>query len=210
MSRIIREWGGRPLTFSPGTEFRYSNTNYVIAGAIVEKLSGVSFFRFLQNRIFQPLGMRSAFDYTTDKLPATDASGYFTYGIGPLRPATREAGAWLFGAGNLAMTAADLAVWDQSLISRSLLSEASYREQQKETLVTGGAGTQVGSRRQPRTGAEAPHRVSPWRRLGFLLGQLRVSGGSRGRGGAREWRVQSGLGPRELHHPRGVRSDIAT
>ena len=142
--RIIREWGGRPLTFSPGTEFRYSNTNYVIAGAIVEKVSGVSFFRFLQNRIFQPLGMRSAFDYTADRLPATDVSGYFTYGIGPLRPAIREAGAWLFGAGNLAMTAADLAVWDQSLISRSLLREASYREQQTETLLTGGAGTQVG------------------------------------------------------------------
>ena len=33
--RIIREWGGRPLTFSPGAEFRYSNTNYVIAAAIV-------------------------------------------------------------------------------------------------------------------------------------------------------------------------------
>jgi D-alanyl-D-alanine carboxypeptidase len=142
--RIIGDWGGRPLTFSPGTEFRYSNTNYVIAGAIVEKVSGVSFFRFLQNRIFQPLGMRSPFDYTTDRLPARDVSGYFTYGIGPLRPATREAGAWLFGAGNLAMTAADLAVWDQSLISRSLLSEASYREQQTETLLTNGAGTQVG------------------------------------------------------------------
>ena len=144
MPQIIREWAGRPLTFSPGAEFRYSNTNYVIAGAIVEKVSGVSFFRFLQNRIFQPLGMRSAFDYTTDRLPARDAAGYFTYGIGPLRPATREAGAWLFGAGNLAMTAADLAVWDQSLISRSLLSEASYREQQTEALLTGGAGTQVG------------------------------------------------------------------
>jgi CubicO group peptidase (beta-lactamase class C family) len=142
--RIIREWGGRPLTFSPGAEFRYSNTNYLIAGAIVEKVSGVSFFRFLQDRIFQPLGMRSPFDYTTDKLPATDASGYFTYGIGPLRPATREAGAWLFGAGNLAMTAADLAVWDQSLISRALLSDASYREQQTETRLPDGAGTQVG------------------------------------------------------------------
>ena len=142
--RIIREWGGRPLTHTPGAESRYSNTNYLIAGAIVEKVSGVSFFRFLQERIFQPLGMRSAFDYTANKLPASDASGYFTYGIGPLRPATREAGAWLFGAGNLAMTASDLAVWDQSIIARSLLSEASYREQQTEARLTGGAGTQGG------------------------------------------------------------------
>ena len=142
--RIIREWGGRPLTFSPGSESRYSNTNYVIAGAIVEKVSGMSFFRFLQTRIFQPLGMRSPFDYTSDKLPKTDVSGYFTHGIGPLRPATREAGAWLFGAGNLAMTAGDLAIWDQSLISQSLLRAASYREQQTDTMLTNGAGTQVG------------------------------------------------------------------
>lgn len=142
--RIIKEWGSRPLTFVPGAESRYSNTNYLIAGAIVEKVSGVSFFRFLQTRIFQPLGMRSALDYTSNPLPATDASGYFTYGIGPLRPATREAGAWLFGAGNLAMTAADLALWDQSLISRSLLSEASYREQQTEAVLTSGGATQAG------------------------------------------------------------------
>ena len=142
--RIIREWAGRPLTFTPGAESRYSNTNYVIAGAIVEKVSGVSFFRFLQDRIFRPLGMRSAFDYTANTLPATDASGYFTYGIGPLRPAPREAGAWLFGAGNLAMTAADLALWDQSLISRSLLSASSYRDQQTTARLTSGEATQVG------------------------------------------------------------------
>jgi CubicO group peptidase (beta-lactamase class C family) len=137
--QILREWGGRPLTFTPGAEFRYSNTNYVIAGAIIEKVSGGPFFRFLQSRIFGPLGMRSAFDYVKNPLPSADAAGYFKYALGPLRPARREADAWLFGAGSLAMTASDLATWDRSVMSRTLLSEASYREQQTEARRADGA-----------------------------------------------------------------------
>jgi CubicO group peptidase (beta-lactamase class C family) len=130
--RILREWAGRPLTFPPGTAWGYSNTNYVVAGAIIERVSGQRFFQFLRRRIFEPLGMRSAFDNLSAELPASDAGAYTTYGLGPLRPAPPEASAWLFAAGNLAMTAGDLATWDLSIISRTLLTEASYREQATE------------------------------------------------------------------------------
>ena len=156
--RIMREWGGRPLTSTPGTEFRYSNTNYVIAAAIVERASGMPYFEFLQKRIFGPLGMKSAFDYTSKPLPSADAAGYFRYALGPARAAPREAGDWLFGAGNLAMTASDLALWDLSVISRTLLSEASYAELETEARRTDGTRAQqygLGVELSPRAGRRA-------------------------------------------------------
>ena len=46
----------------PGTQFHYSNLEYEIAGRIVEKVSGIPLFRFIQDRIFEPLGMNASVD----------------------------------------------------------------------------------------------------------------------------------------------------
>ena len=51
-SEIMQRWAGKALDFEPGTKWQYSNTNYVIAGAIVERVSGMPLMRFLQQRIF--------------------------------------------------------------------------------------------------------------------------------------------------------------
>ena len=50
--QIMDIWGHKPLDFDPGTQWQYSNTNYVIAGVIAEKVAGVPLFKFLQERIF--------------------------------------------------------------------------------------------------------------------------------------------------------------
>jgi hypothetical protein len=78
------------LDFDPGTKWQYSNTNYVIAGRIVELLSGEPLFRFLQIRIFTPLRMTSVYNTDLGRLGDTDAQGYFRYALGPLRPAPKE------------------------------------------------------------------------------------------------------------------------
>src|SRR4029077_12706039 len=46
-----------PLVFAPGTDWKYSNTDYYVLGKIIEQTSGTSYGEFLQQRIFQPLGM---------------------------------------------------------------------------------------------------------------------------------------------------------
>src|ERR1044071_1933747 len=48
-----------PLDFDPGTKWQYSNTNYVIAGLIIEKASGMPLLKFLSERVFVPLDMKS-------------------------------------------------------------------------------------------------------------------------------------------------------
>ncbi len=142
--QIMDMWARKPLDFQPGTKWQYSNTNYVIAGAIVEKVSGQPLFQFLGQRVFTPLGMKSVADTNLNKLPPTDPTGYFRYALGPLHPAPKEGRGWMFAAGELAMTAEDLAKWDISMINESVLKPASYHEMETEVVLKDGVGTRYG------------------------------------------------------------------
>jgi D-alanyl-D-alanine carboxypeptidase len=57
--KILDLWARKPLDFDPATQWQYSNTNFVIAGLIVEKASGKPLLQFLTEHIFAPLGMKS-------------------------------------------------------------------------------------------------------------------------------------------------------
>ena len=57
---------------------------------------------------------------------------YLRYALGPLRPAPKEGRGWMFAAGELAMTAHDLAKWDISMIDQTILKPASYRALETE------------------------------------------------------------------------------
>jgi D-alanyl-D-alanine carboxypeptidase len=142
--KILDGWARKPLDFEPGTKWQYSNTNYVIAGLIVEKAGGRPLVEFLSEKVFAPLGMRSVLNIDQEKLGDADATGYFNYALGPLHPAPKEGKGWLFAAGELAMTAEDLAKWDVSLIKQSLMKPESYRELETEALLKNGMGTGYG------------------------------------------------------------------
>jgi D-alanyl-D-alanine carboxypeptidase len=142
--KILDTWARKPLDFDPGTKWQYSNTNYVIAGLIVEKASGEPLLQFLQQEIFAPLNMKSVADPDKAKLGDTDPTGYMRYALGPPRPAPKEGSGWLFAAGELAMPAEDLAKWDISIINQELLKPASYQEFETEVLLKNGLGTQYG------------------------------------------------------------------
>lgn len=122
---ILDQWARKPLDFEPGTRWQYSNTNYVVAGRIVERVTGGPFFAFLAKRILQPLGMTSTIDLDEQALGPSDAVGYTRFALGPPRPAREEGRGWLYAAGELAMTAHDLALWDISLMEHKLLTRSS-------------------------------------------------------------------------------------
>ncbi|MBV8514506.1 MAG: beta-lactamase family protein [Acidobacteria bacterium] len=142
--KILDNWARKPLDFEPGTKWQYSNTNYVIAGLIVEKASGQALLQFLQQRIFAPLNMKSVADIDTSKLGDTDPTGYLRYALGPPRPAPKEGRGWLFAAGELAMSAKNLAKWDIGIIDQKLLKPASYQQFETEVLLKNGLGTGYG------------------------------------------------------------------
>ena len=143
-SEIVQRWAGKALDFDPGTKWQYSNTNYVIAGSIVEKVSGMKLMQFLQQRIFTPLKMTSVVDFDAGPLGPNDAAPLLRNAVGPFRRAPKEAAGWLFGAGHLAMTAHDLSLWNISIINRSLLKPASYQAMQTDTLLASGIATGYG------------------------------------------------------------------
>jgi D-alanyl-D-alanine carboxypeptidase len=141
---IVDTWGKKPLDFEPGTQWQYSNTNYVIAGMIVEKVSGQKLMDFLAEHIFRPLGMKSVYDTDQDKLTSTDATAYIRAALGPLRPAPKEGRNWMFAAGELAMTPHDLALWNESLIAQSILKPESYKEMFTSVKLKNGQDTHYG------------------------------------------------------------------
>ena len=142
--QIIDTWGKKTLDFEPGTQWQYSNTNFVIAGAIVEKVTGAPYFDFLTHRIFRTLGMTSVWNSDQAKLTQVDATPYYRHAVGPLRVAPKEGLGWMFAAGELAMTAHDLALWDESLLAQSVLKPGSYKQMFTEVMLKNGQGTHYG------------------------------------------------------------------
>lgn len=141
---ILKQWAALPLDFEPGTEWQYSNTNYVIAGLIIEKVSGEKLFDFLGGHIFRPLGMSSAWNSDSKELPPSDAAPYMRNALGPLRPVPDGGEGWMFAAGELAMTAHDVALWDISLMQRTVLKPESYNQMFAEVKLKNGKGTHYG------------------------------------------------------------------
>ena len=141
---IIDQWAKKPLDFEPGTKWQYSNTNYVIAGLIVEKASGIPLVEFLKRNIFTPLGMSSVLIIDQGPLGPGDPERYERFGLGPPRIAPKEGPGWLFAAGELAMNSRDLATWDISVIKQSLMKPSSYHTQQTTILLADGRSTGYG------------------------------------------------------------------
>jgi len=140
---IVDRWAKKPLDFQPGDQWQYSNTGYVVAGMIAEKVSGEPLVSFLQKRIFRPLGMTSVRDQDDTNTPAFPA-GYGRYALGPVRPAAPPARGWLYAAGELSMSAADLAKWDIARIDRALVPADDWQAQETPVKLNDGKDTGYG------------------------------------------------------------------
>lgn len=139
---IVDRWAKKPLDFQPGTQWQYSNTGYVVAGMIAEKAAGEPLMTFLQQRIFAPLGITA---YDQDKaIGGRFPVGYHRNALGPVRAAPPPADGWLFAAGELSMSAGDLAKWDVARLNRSLMPAADWAAQEKPVMLADGSSTNYG------------------------------------------------------------------
>ena len=139
----VHEWAKKPLDFEPGTEWQYSNTNFVLAALIVQKASGEPYWRFLSTRVLQPLGLSGAINLDTDR-KEVEPLGYMRNALGPLRPAQMEGPGWYFGDASLAMPVSDLLKWDVSMMDETLLKPASYQAMETEVKLKNGSGSRYG------------------------------------------------------------------
>src|SRR5262249_14765662 len=139
--QIMDRWARKPLDFPPGTKWQYSNTNYVIAGVIIEKVSGKKVMDLLTEKVFTPLQMKSVTDTDASRLPSSDPAGYMRYALGPPRPAPKEGHGWMFAAFELAMTPEDLAKWDIAVMDEKVLKPSSYQGMETEVVLKDGVGS---------------------------------------------------------------------
>jgi D-alanyl-D-alanine carboxypeptidase len=120
---------GKPAQFAPGTEYRYTNANTNLLGAVIEKVTGKSYADALQERILQPLG-QSGTRYLSDVADWTGPHpvGYVVDGGEP--QAQTENPSILGPAGGLFSTLDDGRVWAQTLATGALLDPATQRLRQ--------------------------------------------------------------------------------
>jgi D-alanyl-D-alanine carboxypeptidase len=141
-AKLVREWAGKPLDFEPGTQWQYSNTNFVLAALIVQKASGMGYFDFLQSRILKPLGLK-ALNLDTER-DRVEPLGYERHALAPLRTAVLEAPGWYFGDASLAMPVGELLKWDLSIINKTLLKPGSYEAFETAVKLKDGKPTRYG------------------------------------------------------------------
>ncbi len=118
--------------FAPGSKWEYSNSGYAVLAMIVEKVSGKSFGRFLQERIFTPLKMKNTLAYEKGKTEVPHrAYGHSKAGQNEKDGAWRETDqsptSAVLGDGGIYSSLDDLAKWDRALREHTLLSEAEMR-----------------------------------------------------------------------------------
>jgi CubicO group peptidase (beta-lactamase class C family) len=132
----------RPLNFEPGSKNEYSNSNYLVLGAVIEKVTGEDYGTLLRNRIFKPLGMNdSGVDKDGLVLPKR-AQGY-NNNNGRLVPAPSESMSVPWSAGSIYSTANDLLRWERGLFGGKVLSAASLKAMTTPSKVSHGFGVGV-------------------------------------------------------------------
>ena len=113
---------GMPLMFKPGSKFTYSNTNYVLAGMIVAKVSGETYEQFLFSHIMRPLGLRSMQFPAFYPPSGPDVSQGYNYVKGVYSLVPRYDMTWGGAAGELASSATDLITWDGAFFGGRVLA----------------------------------------------------------------------------------------
>jgi D-alanyl-D-alanine carboxypeptidase len=140
---MIDTFKNDPLTFEPGSEYRYNNSGYFLLGAIIEKISGMPYAQFVEQRIFTPLGMLDTAHEGHEKRKASRAEGHTVRPTG-FAPSTRVSMTQPYAAGAIVSTVDDLARWDAAVSSGKLLKAASWQRAFTPYTLTTGKKTDYG------------------------------------------------------------------
>lgn len=117
--------------FPTGTNFQYSNSNYVLAGLIVEEVTGNPVHTELRNRIWNPLGMDHTYFGAHETYIEPSAGVWWDFGDGLTNYSnmpTTSMLSYIYGAGNIVTTPTDLAILLKSVLNGQLLSPQSLNE----------------------------------------------------------------------------------
>ena len=141
-AQFIKALAALPMDFGPGDQARYSNSGYNLLGHIIENVSGKSYWAFLAERVWGPIGMTSATNRDPVIIVPGRVDGYL-----------RRNGSWqnrdgdltdVFSAGAIVSTIGDLAKWNAALDTDKLLIAASRSQMWTVAKLNNGEDTQYG------------------------------------------------------------------
>ncbi|MFE2103943.1 serine hydrolase domain-containing protein [Streptomyces sp. NPDC059468] len=141
----------KPRTNAPGAAYSYSNTNFVVAGMLIEKLTGHSVKTEYENRILKPLSLTDTFYVHPDtKIPGRYTRGYLTPDTAgaALVDATTQTVSWAQSAGAIISSARDLNTFYSALLRGKLMSAARLAEMERFTQVNSTTAYGLGLRRR--------------------------------------------------------------
>jgi CubicO group peptidase (beta-lactamase class C family) len=127
VQQMIDFFKNEPLQFEPGERYAYSNSGYFLLGAIIEKVSGMSYAAFMSKHIFEPLGMNDTAYEGHERTAARRVEGY-ARGKNGFFPAAAISMTQPYAAGALISTVDDLARWDAAIREGKLLTRASWEK----------------------------------------------------------------------------------
>lgn len=117
---VIKNW---ELEFSPGSQYCYSNTGYLILAHIIEKLSGASLETFLSKHILEPLHMHDTGSICNGHMILRKASGYFKRDAILYNASTIMSPITLLGSGDLYSSTTDMHTFIQALFTGAIISK---------------------------------------------------------------------------------------
>lgn len=132
-----------PIESEPGKKWKYSNTNYWLLARVVERLSGVRYAQFMQDRVFGPLGMKSTRAALPSQILMARAAGYRLVdgelqNREPMQPNTGR------GLGDIATTVEDMARWEQEQRAPRLVKSETSRLARQPVTLSDGSTTKYG------------------------------------------------------------------
>ena len=143
LAEVVGLFKELPPDFAPGERYLYSNSGYVLLGAIIEALSGMAYRTFLLERFFRRLGMRQTRYLYDEPIVAKRARGY-SQGPKGVENARTMSMTLPHAAGALGSTVGDLLTWSQALRSGLAVTTQSYAEMIEPARLNDGSLNEYG------------------------------------------------------------------
>jgi CubicO group peptidase (beta-lactamase class C family) len=126
-AEVVEWFKAQPRIGTPGEKWAYSNSNYILLAAVIEKVSGKPFATFLHDELFAPLGMNGTGVDIYEDVLGERAEGYVRDWTGVHRTPYRNM-ALMNGAGSIVSTVGDLLRWDRALRTEVPLGSAARQK----------------------------------------------------------------------------------
>ena len=143
--QMIDYFKDQPLRFAPGTKWEYSNSGYFLLGYIIEKITGNTYGKYLEENFFRPLGMKHSFYANDSSIIKNRATGYtFNRSNKSFENARYISMTQPYAAGSIQSTVEDLFIWNQAVQANKLISKETLKRAMTRYKLTDSIETNYG------------------------------------------------------------------